>query len=115
MVSEREYEAMSDRYADPSVPVRGIGPALAGAAASKAGREFLLSEYGSEVALEDALRPGRPRLGQAKTGASPSVRTRLSDADYAAFKELEEKSGRKQSELMREAVHLLLEHHRIAS
>ena len=41
------------------------GSVLTGAAAAEAGRAFLLKEYGSEEALAEALRPGRPKLGNA--------------------------------------------------
>lgn len=116
MVSERDYDARSDYYADQNAPVRGIGPAVTGAAAASAGRDFLIGEYGSEAAVQAEIRRGRPRLGESRRGASPSVRGRLTDVDYAAFKELEVETGLTQSDLVREGVHLLLQaHHKAAS
>ena len=57
-------------------------------AAAEAGRAWLLREYGSEeaIAAELAVTPGRRRVGAPKVGPSPTVRARISDADYAAFK-----------------------------
>lgn len=116
MVSEHDYEAKSDRYADQSAPTQGAGPALTGVAAAAAGREFLVGEYGSEAAVQAEIRRGRPRLGAPRRGASPSVRGRLTDGDYAAFKELENETGLTQSDLVREGVHLLLQaHQKVAS
>ena len=74
----------------------------------------MLREHGSEEALDAVLRrAGRPRLGEHAKGPSPTVRGRLPEADFAAFKLLEERTGKKQSELVREAVQLLLVEHRI--
>lgn len=63
----------------------------------------------------DSISHGRPRLGAAKAGPSPTVRARISDSDYAAFKRLEEITGRSQSELVREAVHRMLMEHNLVS
>jgi len=115
MVSEREFEAASDRYADQSVSVAPIGPALTGEAAAAAGRDFLVAEYGSMEAVEREIRRGRPRVGDTRRGASPVVRGRISEEDFAAFKRLEAETGRTQAELVREGVHLLLERHKLAS
>ncbi len=76
----------------------------------------MLREYGNEEALDAVLRrAGRRRLGEQPKGASPTVRGRLPEADFAAFKRLEERTGKKQSELVREAVQLLLAEHRIGA
>jgi hypothetical protein len=115
MDSTRDFEAASDRYADQSVPVTPAGPALAGNAAAAAGRDFLIAEYGSLAAVNTEMKRGRPRVGDTRQGPSPSVRTRLPETDYAAFKALEESTGRKQSELLREAVHNLLVQHKLVN
>lgn len=54
---------------------------------------------------------GRPRVGDAKRGPSPTVRARLSEAEFAAFEQLRETTGRTQSDLVREAVHDYLGRH----
>lgn len=112
-----DYESLAKRLTDPDAEVRGTGKPLHGQAAADAGRAFLLREYGSVEVLDAALHPGRPKVGQKKTsGASPTVRGRISDADFAAFTDLEAETGKSQSELVREAIHLLLQrHHKIAS
>lgn len=114
--NEVDYGALAQRLNDPGTELRGKGKPLHGADAAEGGRAFLLREFGSEEALEAALRPGRPKVGQKKTaGASPTVRGRISESDFAAFKALEAATGKGQSELVREAVHLLLQsHHKLA-
>jgi hypothetical protein len=115
MESERDLEAMSDRYADPGAPVVPSGPALTGAAASAAGREFMVQEYGSMEAVEREIRRGRPRVGESRRGPSPVVRGALTEEDFEAFKKLESATGKRQAELVRESVQLLFEHYRVAS
>lgn len=116
MGSERDFEAASDRYADESVPVVPGGPALTGAAAAAAGRNFLVSEYGSIEAVHAEIRRGRRKVGDTRRGESPVVRGRIPESDRAAFDQLIEQTGKKESELVREAVHLLLQrHHLVAS
>ncbi|MFF1831950.1 hypothetical protein [Paenarthrobacter sp. NPDC058040] len=114
---EMDYEALAQRLSDPDTDVRGKGVALHGADAASAGRSFLLREFGSEEALEAALRPGRPKVGQKQSaGPSPTVRGRISEQEYQAFTDLIKETGKGQSALVREAVHLLLQrHHKLAS
>ncbi|CAN5320800.1 hypothetical protein BH09ACT6_BH09ACT6_03080 [soil metagenome] len=114
MATERDYDQLSDRYTDPAVPVAPVGPVVTGAAAAAAGRAFLVSEYGSEEAVDQLIRRGRPRVGHKRPGESPVVRARISDQDFAAFKQLEDATGKTQAELVREGVHLLLAQHRLA-
>lgn len=114
--TDAEFEALAARLTDPAVALPAPANVLSGAAAEAAGRDFLLSEYGSQESLDDALRSaGRPRLGERPKGASPTVRGRIAEADRAAFDRLIEQTGKKESELVREAVHLLLEQHKLAS
>lgn len=114
---DAEFEALAARLTDPQTVLPKPQGVMSGAAAAAAGREFLLAEYGSQEALDEELRQaGRPKLGQAPKGASPTVRGRVAEADRAAFDQLIALTGKKESELVREAVHLLLErHHLIAS
>lgn len=114
---EIDYDALEAELTDPRIPVKSTGQSRSGAAAAATGHAFLLREYGSEEAIEAALRvpaPGRPRLGE-RAGASPTVRGRLAPADYAALKTLEERTGRTQSQLVRDAVHQLLVEHDLAT
>ena len=113
--AEIDYDALAARLSDPELPLPSPTVVRTGAAAAAAGREFMLREYGSQEAIDRALRgPGRPRVGS-PAGASPTVRGRISDDDFAAFKKLEADSGRTQSELVREAVHQLLVRHKLVS
>jgi len=114
-LSERDFDALSDRYADQAAPVAPVGPALTGAAAAAAGRAFLVEEYGSIEEVENEIRRGRPRVGESRRGPSPVVRGALTEEDFEAFKQLEASTGKKQADLVREGVHLLFERYKIAS
>lgn len=113
-MADTNYDELAARLTDPATRLAEPSAVLTGDAAAAAGRAFLLDEYGSEEALQRALRPGRRRVG-APSGESPTVRARISDEDFAAFKLLEKRTGKKQSELVREAVQLLLAEHKIGA
>ena len=86
------------------------GSVLTGAAAAEAGRAFLLKEYGSEEALAEALRPGRPKLGNAyERGPSREIRGRVTAQQFRAIAELQARTSRSQSEIVRDAIQALLE------
>jgi hypothetical protein len=110
-MADMDYDELAARLTDPATPLPRPTEVATGDEAAARGRAFLLREYGSEEAIALAMRPGRPRLGTSPRGYSPTVRGRISDADYEAFKQLEERTGKGQSELVREAVHLLLAEH----
>lgn len=111
-----EYEALAAQLTDTGYELPKPVNVLTGEAAAAAGHALMLSEYESQEALDAALRSaGRPRLGTKPKGASPTVRGRIPQAERAAFDRLIQETGKKESELVREAVHLLLEQHKIAS
>ena len=111
-----DYDELAARLTDPSIPLPSPTDVATGAEAAARGRALMLREFGSEEALDRVLRrAGRTRLGEHPKGASPTVRGRLPEADFAAFKRLEEQTGKKQSELVREAVQLLLAEHKIGA
>ena len=112
-VTDQEYDALAARLTDPNTPIPPPREVQSGAAAGSEGHAFLTREYGSQDGISAAMQRGRPRVGDTRRGPSPTVRGRISDADYAAFKELERVTGRTQSELVREAVHRLLAHHKL--
>lgn len=113
---DTDHDALAARLTDPSAPMPKVTDIATGAEAAARGRALMLREYGSEAALDAVLRrAGRTRLGERPKGASPTVRGRLPEADFAAFKQLEEQTGKKQSELVREAVQLLLAEHKIGA
>ena len=114
---DERLAALAEHVTDPDTPMpAGGGHVLTGAAAAAHGRAFLLEEYGSEEALERVLRrAGRKASGVPAKGASPTVRGRIPAADFAEFKQLEELTGKNQSELVREAVQLLLAQHRLSA
>ncbi len=114
MKKDAEFEALAARLTDPQTALPTPANVKAGDEAAVAGREFMLAEYGSQGALDEVLRSaGRPRVGVVAKGASPTVRGRIAEADRAAFDQLIAQTGKKESELVREAVHLLLEHHHL--
>ncbi|MDR6971030.1 hypothetical protein [Leifsonia shinshuensis] len=110
-----DYEALIAELTDPDKPLTPTGKALYGEEAARAGREMLLREYGSEEALEPALKPGRPGLGSAGDGPSPTVRARVSRHDFDELAKLKARTGRTEADLLREGVHLLLERYKTAS
>ena len=115
-MTDADYEALAARLTHPDSELPKPENVLTGDAAAAAGRDFMLREYGSQEALDAELRSaGRPRLGAKPRGASPTVRGRIAEADRAAFDQLIKQTGKKESELVREAVHLLLEQHKLAS
>lgn len=105
-----DYDALSDRYADPDVAVQPSGPAVTGEAAAAAGREFAITEYGSVEAMESEIRRGRPRIGRepVRVASQRTVRATLSDQDWEAFEQLRAQTGAQQATLVRTAIHQYL-------
>jgi hypothetical protein len=109
MATDNDFSALAERLTDPSTTLPTASEISTGAAAAARGRALMEREYGSGEALDAVLRrAGRIRLGEQPKGASPTVRGRLPEADFAAFKLLEQRTGKRQSELVRESVHRLL-------
>lgn len=112
--SHDSYEELAYRLAeDPAHQLPAPVDVRAGGSAADYGREFLLREFGDERAVETAMRkPGRPRNAVSKTapraGASPSVRARVTRADHDTLAAIEAKTGKTESELVREGVALVI-------
>ena len=102
--------ALDEYYANPMV-VAHLGP---GSTPAQTGQEVMAREFGSLAAAEHFARtgeilPGRPPVGSRPTpGPSPSVRARIARDDYDRLVALAEKTGRTQSDLVREGIHRLL-------
>jgi len=110
-LTEKDYDAIAARLADPDRPAGRPEAVRTGADAATGGRDFLLREYGS-MDVVDSIVKGRPRVGSDKSGPSPTVRGRIPRDEHAAFMKLIEATGQSESALVREAVHHLLELHR---
>ncbi len=110
-LTEKDYDAIAARLTDPDRPATRPAEVRTGADAAAEGREFLLREYGS-MGVVDAIVRGRPNVGSAKSGPSPTVRGRIPKVEHAAFMKLVEATGQSESALVREAVHQLLERNR---
>ncbi|AMM18857.1 hypothetical protein AX769_00245 [Frondihabitans sp. PAMC 28766] len=109
-------EEFAEGLLDPNRPLPEGAKVFAGAAAAAQGRAMLLREDGSEEALQAALgRPGRVPVGGTAHGASPTVRGRVPEVEFAAFTRLATSTGRSQSELVREAIHKLLVEYKLVS
>lgn len=98
---------------DPAHPLPAPVDVRTGESAAAYGREFLLREFGDEQAIQAAMRkPGRPRKATVKVaarkGASPTVRARVTDADFDTLALIEAKTGKTESELVREGVALVI-------
>ena len=111
---EIDYNALSEKMLG-DAPVHADKTPLRGNEAAAAGRALLLAEYGSDKAINQAIRSGRPRVGDAKRGPSPIVRGRVADSDYAALAKVEQLTGKSESALVREAVQMLLQKYQAAS
>lgn len=107
---DAKFEALTARLTDPATVLPVAVDVATGAEAAARGRALMLKEHGSEEALDVVLRQaGRPRLGEKPRGASPTVRGRIPAADHERFERLMAETGKRESELVREAVRLLLE------
>lgn len=109
---DARFDALVSRLTDPAKVLSSPTDVVTGEKAAARGRALMVSEYGNDEALDAVLRrAGRPRLGERAKGASPTVRGRIPEADHVAFERLMQQTGKKESELVREAVGLLLEQH----
>jgi len=121
-MTDDEHEELARRLTDPEEPMPEPGWVLTGAAAAAYGRAFMLREYGSMKAVEQAIEDARRYEAEKRATADadpdvdpdailasePVVRAVIPAADFAAFRELERRSGLEQEELVRRAVHELL-------
>jgi hypothetical protein len=100
---DKYYDHLAESYSDPNTEVQGVGRPLFGAEAAAAGQALLVKEFGSAEAVENFIKRGRPRLGQAEAvGSSKEIRGRVTDRQYLALKILMEKQQQTMSELVRE-------------
>ena len=113
---EFDYDALAARLTDPDVPLGPPSEVHAGEDAARFGREFMLREYGSEEAIAAAMRrPGRPHVGSEAQGPSPVVRGAIPIADFEALDAFMKRSGKKQSVIVREAIHEYLLERKLVS
>lgn len=113
---DARFDSLASRLTDPATALSAPADVATGEKAAARGRALMVSEYGSDAALDAMLRrAGRPRVGDKPKGASPTVRGRIPEAEHVAFEQLMHQTGKKESELVREAVRLLLEQHQLAS
>lgn len=108
-MSVQNYDELAKRLTDESQEVRSAGQIKTGEAAAEAGRAFLRAEYGSDPAIQHAIRAGRPRAGEEKNVKSPVVRGIIPQSEFEKFEVLRSETGLSQSALVREAIRLLLE------
>lgn len=113
-MNDNYFDELEARLTDPNIPLGAPSEVKTGETAAATGRAFLIAEYGSEEALNAAMRRGRPRVGSEKGVKSPVVRGAITSEDYEALQVIVHQTGRTQAELVREAVHQLI-HHRAAS
>jgi hypothetical protein len=72
-------------------------------------RALVEAMFGSVAAAEEFIRQGRPALGASRpAGPSPTVRGRLTRADFARLQAHLAKTGKTQSQVVREGVSLVL-------
>ena len=107
-MSAHSYQELPATMSDLATPASPGGQIGAGEEAEAVGRSFTLAGHGNEDALAEAMQVGRPRVGAEKGGKSPVVRGAIPVSEFEQFEHLRSKTGRAQSELVREAIHLLL-------
>lgn len=94
---------------DAALPAEG--ESVSGAAAMAFGLDLFAQAAGGQAALDTAIRSGRPRLD--RTGSrgtrAKAAQVRLNALQWDALSEVVSVTGRQQSELLREAVDLLLD------
>lgn len=106
---EARYAEMAHAISDPETLAQANGELLVGDAAATAGRTFMLESYGSEAALQEAMRPGRPKLGAGYgRGSSQEVRGRVTAEQKSLIDFLREKTGKSESQIVRDAIDALL-------
>jgi len=114
--TDAQFETLANRIADPSTELPTPVEVASGGVAAERGHALMVREYGSEESLDAVLRTaGRPKVGSVSKGKSPVVRGSIAETDHARFELLMQRTGKKESELVREAVHLLLERNHSAS
>jgi len=100
-----DWSAQAAYYTDPEQPFPQGRPCSPGE-----GAQALITEaFGTRDAAEEYVRMGRPPLGRRdRAGDSRSVRGRVSDEQYNAFEQIMTVTGESQSDLVRQAVDLLI-------
>jgi len=100
-----DWSAQAAHYTDPEQPFPQGRPCKPGEGAEA----LIIEAFGTRQAAEDFVRMGRPPIGgRERSGESRSVRGRVSDEQYDAFKQIMESTGGSQSDLVRQAVDLLI-------
>jgi hypothetical protein len=107
-----DYEELATRAANSELTVKP-GTVLRGSAASKAGQQALMQATAAATPTEAVrIALGRPQLGH--EGRSPVVRARVPKTLKAEVTELAAVQGRRESEIVREAVATYVQAHRAA-
>jgi len=101
-----DWFAQADHYTDPGQPFPHGRPCSTGEGAEA----LIIEAFGTRDTAEEYVRMGRPPLGsRARIGDSHSLRGRVSDEQYNAFERIMAATGESQSDLIRQAVDLLIE------
>jgi hypothetical protein len=100
-----DWSAQAAHYTDPEQPFPPGRPCQPGEGAA-----VLIAEaFGTRDAAAEYVRMGRPRIGRGGgQGESRSLRGRVSDEQYEAFERIMAATGESQSDLVRQAVDLLI-------
>lgn len=107
--NQKRYHGLAE-LEESDAPLATEGETLRGDAAATAGHALFLEALGSEEAIEEEIRRGRPHVGSSTpAGAqSPVIRARIDPAREARLKAIAWSTGKKPSTLLREALDLLL-------
>lgn len=113
-ISKKDEERLAAQaeYIESDAPLPATDPARIrrGAASAAFGHQLLLEALGSEEAIEQEVRRGRPPVGSAaSTGkSSPVIRARIDEERLARLDAITADTHKERSVLVREAIDLLL-------
>ena len=109
---EERYARMADEAESGEALASQPERAESGSAAAAIGRQLLLNALGDGDAFVKATR-GRPPIGAAQNerGNSPVLRARVSQETLERFEWIARTTRQNRSDLLREAVDLLVEHY----
>jgi hypothetical protein len=106
---ETRLAELADAEQHPARPLSSAGAAYRGSEAAEVGTALLLSAFGTQRAIASEIRSGRPQIRAPKKPVTePMIRTRISMIDDERLDALQKRTQKTRSELVREAIELLL-------
>lgn len=106
---EERLAQLAEAEQHPARPLSGEGRTYRAGEATEIGEALLMSAYGTQRAIAEEIRRGRPQIRSPKKPVTePVIRARISMIDDERLVALQKRTQKTRSELIREAVELLL-------